>query len=225
MRSSLQKTSSGFVSRYRFSATASLSKTYAPLGAGGIRRLRSNELGSSLLEFAVVLPLLVVFTVGIYDFSGAFNVKQKVEQAAQEGAIVAGAQPMSDISTTTATPPGPSSLQPVVTAVYNSLAASGVLPNAGASCAPPFPAPTQPSPAGLTWIYTTASCSSAGDQLVVTINRGWVAGGPPAAVGTTVQVSYPYHWQFNSVIQLLIPGATYASKTQLSETATVHNQM
>jgi Flp pilus assembly protein TadG len=210
-----------FVSGYRFSDAVTRSKSDAPLGAAVIRRLLNNEHGSSLLEFAVVLPLLVVFTVGIYDFSGAFNVKQKVEQAAQEGAIVAGAQPMSDIQSGT----NPTSLQPVVTAVYNSLAASGVLPNAGASCAPPFPAPTQPSPAGLTWIYTTASCSSAGDQLVVTINRGWVAGGPPAAVGTIVQVSYPYHWQFNSVIQLLIPGATYASKTQLTETATVHNQM
>ncbi len=54
--------------------------------------------GSALLEFAITLPLLVVFVVGIYDFSGAFNQKQKIEQAAQEGAIIAGAQPMSDIA-------------------------------------------------------------------------------------------------------------------------------
>ena len=54
--------------------------------------------GSALLEFAISLPLLVVFVVGIYDFSGAFNQKQKIEQAAQEGAIIAGAQPMSDIA-------------------------------------------------------------------------------------------------------------------------------
>ncbi|MGA2426160.1 MAG: TadE/TadG family type IV pilus assembly protein, partial [Terriglobales bacterium] len=53
-----------------------------------------DERGSAILEFAISLPLLVVFVVGIYDFSGAFNQKQKIEQAAQEGAIVAGAQPM-----------------------------------------------------------------------------------------------------------------------------------
>ena len=180
--------------------------------------------GSSLLEFAVVLPILVVFVVGIYDFGGAFNQKQKIEQAAQEGAIVAGAQPMSDILTGIA---NPHSLHPVVTAVFNSLAGSGVLPNAGASCTGRPYAPTRPSTPGLTWIYTIPNCSSAypGDNLVITINRGWVSGGSPVAVGTTVQVAYPYHWQFNSVIQLLIPGANYAATTQLTETATVHNQM
>src|ERR1019366_6282848 len=79
--------------------------------------------GSALLEFAIILPLLVVFVVGIYDFSGAFNQKQKIEQAAQEGAIIAGAQPTSDI----ASPAAPDSLLPVVAAVFNSLAGSGVL--------------------------------------------------------------------------------------------------
>src|SRR5271155_4918256 len=55
-----------------------------------------DEQGAALLEFAIALPLLVVFVVGIYDFSGAANQKQKIEQAAQEGAIIAGAQPTSD---------------------------------------------------------------------------------------------------------------------------------
>ena len=97
-----------------------------------------DAVGSALLEFAISLPLLVVFVVGIYDFSGAFNQKQKIGQAAQEGAIVAGAQPMSDIERS---PANPDSLQPVVTAVFNSLAASGVLPNAAHLAAQPCPAP------------------------------------------------------------------------------------
>ena len=42
-----------------------------------------DEQGAALLEFAISLPLLVVFIVGIFDFSGAFNQKQKIEQAAQ----------------------------------------------------------------------------------------------------------------------------------------------
>jgi hypothetical protein len=184
--------------------------------------LLKNDQGSALLEFAIVLPLLVVFVVGIYDFSGAFNQKQKIAQAAQEGAIVAGAQPMSDIESANA---NPDSLQPVVIAIFNSLAASGVLANAGASCQPPFPAPTPPPPA-LTWTYTIPGCSSAnpGDNLVITINRGWVhnTGG---ASGTVVKVTNPYHWQFNSVIQVLISGASYAAITQLTESATVQNQM
>jgi hypothetical protein len=181
-------------------------------------RLR-NARGSALLEFAIALPLLVVFVVGIYDFSGASNQKQKVEQAAQEGAIIAGAQPMSDIATTNG---NPDSLQPVVVAVFNSLAGSGVLPNANTgSCKTPAPAPSQSG--GLAWTYTISGCP---DNLAITINRGWTStSGTISSVGTIVQVQYPYHWRFNSVIQLLIPGATYAATTSLTESATVHNQM
>jgi len=193
-------------------------------------QLANDDCGSSLLEFAIVLPLLVVFVVGIFDFSGAFNQKQKIEQAAQEGAILAGAQPMSDIVVSSSSnPSNPDSLQPVVAAIFNSLAGSGVLrgANQGGCQIPPPGAPTQ---SGLTWTYTITGCSGGatvgGDALVISINRGWVSGsGPPIAVGTVVQVTYPYHWRFNSVIQLLIPGANYAAITQLTESATVHNQM
>ena len=168
--------------------------------------------GSALLEFAIALPLLVVFIVGIYDFSGAFNQKQKIEHAAQEGAIIAGAQPMGDIGS------NPDSLQAVSSAVYNSLVGSGVLAN-GACTLPGTPTNTPPV---LTWTYTWTACP---DDLVITINRGWSAGAGPAAVGTAVTVQYPYHWRFNGVIQLLIPGANYTLPTTISETATVHNQM
>src|SRR5208337_1722174 len=128
-----------------------------------------NARGSALLEFAITLPLLVVFVVGIYDFSGAFNQKQKIEQAAQEGAIIAGAQPMTDIQTTIA---NPDSLQPVVTAIIGSLAGSGVLPNA--TCGPYVV--TEPVP--LSWTYTVSGCNSTypTDNLVITVNRGCVCG-------------------------------------------------
>ncbi len=176
-----------------------------------------DEQGAALLEFAISLPLLVVFVVGIFDFSGAFNQKQKIEQAAQEGAIVAGAQPMSDIATSNA---NPDSLQPVVTAVFNSLAGSGVLPK-GTTCTPPGAVSGGPN---LTWIYTISGCP---DNLVITINRGSVfTSTSPAVVGTTLTVAYPYHWRFNSVIQLLFPGPSgYKATTQVTESATVHNQM
>jgi hypothetical protein len=185
--------------------------------------------GAAILEFAISLPLLVVFVVGIYDFSAAFNQRQKIEQAAQEGAIVAGAQPTSDFVPLTPGALGPYSLQTVATAVFNSLVGSGVLTNG--ACWPPAVA----GPAGLTWTYTLTGCNSVYplDQLVITINRGWVCGssgipcpsGPPVAIGTSVMVQYPYNWQFNRVIQLLVPGASYGAKTTLTESATVHNQM
>jgi Flp pilus assembly protein TadG len=177
-----------------------------------------NDRGAALLEFAVTLPLLVVFIVGIYDFSAAFNQKQKIAQAAQEGAIIAGAQPMSDIQTGAT---NPASLQPVVSAIFNSLVGSGILTSG--TCGPPLAT----AGAGLTWIYTISGCTTtSSDVLTVTINRGWTpATGTPASIGTTVTVQYPYHWQFNRVIQSLIPGANYAAITQLTESASVHNQM
>jgi Flp pilus assembly protein TadG len=179
-----------------------------------------GDQGSAILEFAIVLPLLVVFVVGIYDFSAAFDQKQKIEQAAQVAAIIAGAQPMSDIQPSS----NPASLQPVVSAVVNSLTGSGV---ANGTCGSPPP----PVQTGLAWTYTILSCSGNNptDPLTIIINRG-VCSGPCAsgsldAIGTTVTVQYPYHWTFNRVIQLLIPGAKYAAKTTLTEIATVHNQM
>ena len=133
----------------------------------------------------------------------------------EEGAIIAGAQPMSDIANGN---PNPDSLQPVVTAVFNSLVGSGVLPNG--TCNPPG---ATPGPTPLAWTYTISGCP---DSLVIVINRGWASTvGPPVAVGTSVTVTYPYHFRFNSVIQLLVPGATYAATTQLTEIATVHNEM
>jgi len=81
------------------------------LHCGAISLLREVQ-GAALLEFAIVLPAANGIRRSIFDFSGAFNQKQKIEQAAQEGAIIAGAQPMSDIG------PNPGSLQAVATAVY-----------------------------------------------------------------------------------------------------------
>src|SRR5260370_33788905 len=126
-------------------------------GAPGAASLLRDVQGAALLEFAISLPLLAVFVVGIYDFSGAFNQKQKIEQAAQEGAIVAGAQPTSDIASDTA---NPQSLQPVVKAIFNSLAGSGVLPNG--TCTPPG---TASGPTGLAWTYTISGCP---DDLIIT---------------------------------------------------------
>jgi len=188
--------------------------------ASPLLRLRRDTAGSSLLEFAITLPLLVVFIVGIYDFSGAFNQKQKMEHAAQAGAIVAGAQPTSDIETTNA---DPQSLHPVVAVIFNSLAANGVLPNANqGTCTAINAIPTQTGP--LQWTYAIQGCP---DNVDIVINRGWVPAVTDStkSVGTLLTVIYPYHWRFNSVIQLLFPGASYSATTFLSQTAKVHNQL
>ena len=45
-----------------------------------------RERGTALIEFALVLPLLIVLTLLVVDFGRAFYVKNLLEQAAREGA-------------------------------------------------------------------------------------------------------------------------------------------
>ena len=130
-------------------------------------RVRTRAEGSALLEFAIVLPLLVVFIVGIYDFSGSFNQKQKISHAAQEGAIAAGAQPMTDLDPTNG---DPDSLHAVVTVIATSLINNNVVPQTG--CDPLVGAWVS----GLKWQYTI-TCGV--DSLIVNVDRGVIVNPGP----------------------------------------------
>jgi hypothetical protein len=149
------------------------------------------------------VPLLTIFAVGIFDFSGAFNLKQKLASAAQEGALVAASQPTYDLPAPIVTViPPPPSVQAIEKAIFLDLADQNVLPgmvpntvNCGGS-----PGVTQ---VNLAWTFTTTGCPG---TLTITIDRGSV---PP--VGTTgekliyshITVAYPYLWQFQNVISLV----------------------
>ncbi|MFY9743645.1 MAG: TadE family protein, partial [Candidatus Sulfotelmatobacter sp.] len=50
------------------------------------------------MEFALSVPLLVLFVIGIYDFSGALALKHKLTNAVREGARVAAADPATDLN-------------------------------------------------------------------------------------------------------------------------------
>ena len=71
--------------------------------------------GSQLLEFAVALPLLVVFVVGIFDFGGAFDLKQKLSNIAREGARFASSLPTNDLDAI-GTPPSVTAIRDLVVA-------------------------------------------------------------------------------------------------------------
>ncbi len=58
----------------------------------------ANTEAAELIEFAVSLPLLVVFMVGIFDFSSAFVLKQNIAHVAAEAARITANQPMSDVA-------------------------------------------------------------------------------------------------------------------------------
>jgi Flp pilus assembly protein TadG len=176
----------------------------------------TDTAGSQLLEFAVALPLLAVFVVGIFDFGGAFNMKQMLNNIAREGARFASSLPTNDLDIL-GTPPSVTAIRDLVAAHLQTarLNDCGLATQAAAN-----------GPA-TTWTYTGAGGGCAA-PLVLTIERGYSF---PAVIGasafqvmsTRVSLQYPYSWHFNKVITLLIPGATYQGVTQINTDATVPN--
>ncbi len=51
-----------------------------------VRRLRRAERGAVAVEFAIILPILVLLVFGIMDFGHAWYIKQIVSNASREGA-------------------------------------------------------------------------------------------------------------------------------------------
>lgn len=49
-------------------------------------RLRRAEEGQALVEFALVVPFLLLFIIGIVEFGRAWNLHQVITDAAREGA-------------------------------------------------------------------------------------------------------------------------------------------
>jgi Flp pilus assembly protein TadG len=186
------------------------------------RRWRDDR-GAQLVEFAVTLPLMMVFVVGIFDFSGAFTLKQKLTNAARDAARAAASEPASDLGGTL-----PMSVNDAFLAAKNYLATNQIN-DCGITATG--------SPSGLTWTFTA---SGSGCNLTFTINRGYYfpqnsatlpsvtctsqapISGQTAAVGTCVSIQYSYPWRFGRVASLL--GSTVALPTQIGATAVALNE-
>jgi Flp pilus assembly protein TadG len=194
-----------------------------------LRRGRDDR-AAQIVEFALSMPLLVVFVVGIFDFGGALTLKQKLTNAAREGARVAAADPANDL--------GNSSTVPVSVADAFYVVDDYLVSEKIDDCGIAIPA----AAAGLAWSSTAAGAGCPAPGIKFIINRGYYAPQtgaslapatctPPQApatqtelIGTCVTIQYAYKWKFNSVITLLVPSATYASVTSITTTATAFNQ-
>lgn len=185
-----------------------------------LTRLSSSE-GSQIVEFAVSLPLLVVLVVGIFDFGSAFNLKQKIHNAALLAARTGASQTTRDLSNS-GNCGAPDSVCAIRDTVASSLAA-GKVNTCGLESAAGTPS------AGLTWTFT-ANTGCPG-TLTLKVERGYTYTAtlnPPFETnytieGTRATVSYPYRWQFSSVIQLVVPSATYPGSSQIQSVAVVQN--
>jgi len=177
-------------------------------------RLTANTCGAQILEFAVALPLIVVFVVAIYDFGQAFNTREKLNFTARNGARFASTQPTNDLSQGT-----PLSVTAIRDLVDADLLAAGINDCGLGSIQQSGTA---------TWTATGACQNSS--TFTLTINRALVvppaptASAPVQQISTQIDLQYPYHWQFGSALQLLVPGATYAGTTIIEASAIAANQ-
>ncbi len=179
----------------------------------GLRRWAARlwETGASqLVEFAFVFPLLLVLVVGIADFGSAYNLKQKLNNAAREGARIAIGQNPIDLSQT-----NPLTVQAIAEAVVNYLNGENVdtsLIDLSQPCA---------SDSGLRiWAYCQSGTS---DQLLV-IERNYIVSGPSGIIlSTRVTLNYPYSWSFSQIIRLLVPSASYSGSFTISSDAVMKN--
>lgn len=62
----------------------------------GFSRLRSDCRGNAVIEFALVLPILLLVLFGITEFGRAIMTKNILYTAAREGARLAAVSPISD---------------------------------------------------------------------------------------------------------------------------------
>lgn len=178
----------------------------------------SETRASQIAEFAVSLPLLVVFVVGIFDFTGAVSLKQKLTNAARDAARTAAADPANDLINTGVPPVS------VVDAfwVVDNYLVSEKINDCGLSAIRPS------STGNLTWVSTATSCpGGASNALILTINRGcWtVQGGGATAVdviNTCVTIRYPYTWKFASLAGLF--GGSFNQASYITTTAVAFNE-
>lgn len=174
-------------------------------GRGRWRPLWRDERGTQLLEFALMLPMLLVLAVGTIDFAGAYVLKQKLTNAAREGARIMVEQPWSDITQT-----NPNTVRVACDAIVN------YMDNANIDVTGPCPNPTKNG--ATEWTY------SVGDATII-IDRGVaipVAG--PVSLGTRVTVRYPFTWTFAQVIQIMIqPPPSYSNTITITGTVVMKN--
>jgi Flp pilus assembly protein TadG len=166
-----------------------------PLLLARLKRAWAGEGAAQIVEFAVSLPLLMLFVVGIFDFSNAVALKQKLTNAAREAARVTAADSANDLGTPSTAVPA--SVGDAFQVVDNYLIADKVN-DCGLSTA------ASPAPTGLTWTYTATGGGCPGTGISLVINRGCTSTtttntGTLNIVGTCITITYAYKWQFNNV--------------------------
>lgn len=196
------------------------------------RGIWADECAAQLVEFAVALPLLVLFVVGIFDFSGAYTLKQKLTNITRDAARVAASGPATDLSSTFGAGNAPASIVDAFNVIDNYLVANQIN-DCGVT------ASSVTSSGTLTWQYQVTPSGSPPCGITLTINRGYVfpmtgttppsvtcaapsAGSGTAVVGTCVSLRYTYSWRFGRISSLL--GSSNTLPPQISAIGLAMNE-
>ena len=199
-----------------------------------LTRIYRDDNAAQIVEFAVSLPLLLVFVVGIFDFSGAFTLKQKLTNAVRDAARTAAADPANDLANTSGVPVSVADAFQIVDNYLNANHISDC--GLGTSASPTTSVPP-------IWTYSASGSSSGcpGTGIAIVINRAYyfpsnsivaastnppcspqIPNGHTAVIATCVNITYAYSWRFDRVITLL--GASASLPSTITATAVAMNE-
>jgi hypothetical protein len=172
--------------------------------------LRHQE-GSQILEFAMVLPLSLVFAIAAFDFGQVFALRDKLDNSAREGARQASQQ---TLFTEIFHGPPSANTAAVAQSVFDYLLQAKVVQGCNLNGGK--------NSGAFVWTFTAKKCA---DDLTITVERNVLVAMNGGKVSMSrVTVSYPAHFLFfHTVIGLLAPGATYSSTFVLTPQATMQN--
>jgi Flp pilus assembly protein TadG len=173
--------------------------------------------GSQLLEFALALPFLLVMVVGIIDFGQAYNLKQKLNDAAREGARFAVQLSCADCTQT-----APATTQALENSIVSYLTTAGVdiCGLTGTT------APTVGPQAYASWTFTSPqACTGTSANFTIEIDRGntFENSGGAIVPSTQIVLNSPYAWTFNRIVGLLPGMGTYQGVSSISSSAVMQN--
>ncbi len=180
----------------------------------GISGQRHGERGSQIVELALILPLLLVFTAAGFDFGSVFTERDKIANSAREGARIGSQQQFQQLAQNGAGAAPTADVKAIGQSVFaylqNAKVVRGCTLSAGSNTA------------AFTWTFTASSCP---DSLTIKVERANpVAVNGVNALTTRVTVTYPAHFLlFHRVINLVAPGASYGSTFSITAVATMQN--
>ncbi len=180
-------------------------------GRPAARGLVRGAEGAQLLEFALVLPMVLVIVFGAADFGAAWALKDKLSNAARDAARIAASQ-TNDLNSGKNPPDSVTAVRYVV---------ANYLTNAKVTTCPDS-AWTVASAGTFAWQYTSSSTGCG--AFVLKIERGYTfVSGTTTIQATRVTLTYPMTWNIGRLMKLMLPTSTLGNSINLTTTAVMQN--